>query len=293
MADHPYLCDYRRGWCWNGVESSPAGVGGKGRVVGGWIMALYPESLLADHPRSGTIHDPLHWVAFWVWRIGLKTSTKLDGFGLAELFSSHCCSLLPWCICPGCFSALVLVHRKIESSTGGGWQGSHPWHFGWYYLNPGQRTLQAPSGPLANLVDWLRYSALYSAYQTEASSGWIQSVFQSFLNGLIFHLLLPMAWHSRFCRLPSQIRLPGLPGSRVFFGYRLYALLPFLILQHLSHLEITEKRERLAWLSVGDCLDMDFDLFLAGWRDQWDNPRYRLMMLLFQAGLSAFLSPGL
>jgi len=52
MADHPYLCDYRRGWCWNGVESSPDGVGGEGRVVGGLDNGPFTLShCWREHPR--------------------------------------------------------------------------------------------------------------------------------------------------------------------------------------------------------------------------------------------------
>jgi hypothetical protein len=257
-------------------------------------MALYPESLLAG---ASQIREPFLTlfigVAFWGMADWFKNQNKTGWIWAGGAF------LLSLLYSPavGVFALVVLVlwfwfTRKdriihwwwVAGAAILGFLGIV--FFG--ILVSG--TLQAPSGPLANLVDWLRYSALFSAYQTEESSGWIQSVFQ----------ILPEWSHIPFITaygvtqplLPAAIADPAAWPSRVqgiFRGIGWYALLPFLVYSIYPILKITEKRERLAWLSVW--VTAWIWILVCSFRaggDQWDNPRYRLMMLLFQAGLAGF-----
>ncbi len=260
----------------------------------GWIMALYPESLLAG---ASQIREPFLilfiGVAFWGMADWFTNKHKAGwiwaggAFLLSLLFSPPV----------GVFALVVLVlwfwfTRKdriihwwwVAGAAILGFLGIVL--FG--ILVSG--TLQAPSGPLANLVDWLRYSAFYSAYQTEASSGWIQSVFR----------IIPEWSHIPFITaygvvqplLPAAIADPAAWPSRVqgiFRGIGWYALLPFLIYSIYPILKTKERPERIAWLWiwVTAWIWILMCSFRAG-GDQWDNPRYRLMMLFFQALLAAF-----
>jgi hypothetical protein len=72
-------------------------------------------------------------------------------------------------------------------------------------------------------------------------------------------------------------------------GLGWYALIPFLFYSLRPIWKISEKRVRLAW----------FWLWFVTWGwiilssaraggDQWDNPRYRVILLLFQAAEAAF-----
>jgi hypothetical protein len=91
--------------------------------------------------------------------------------------------------------------------------------------------------------------------------------------------------------LPAAVADPATWPMRVIGilrGLGWYALLPFLLFSLRSIWKTSNKGERLAWLW----------LWLASWvwiiisamragGDQWDNPRYRVILLLFQAALAA------
>jgi hypothetical protein len=150
-------------------------------------------------------------------------------------------------------------------------------------------TLQVPGGPLANLVNWLRYSANYGAYVTVQNSGWLQTILSVLPESL--HLPFITGYGIAQPVLPAAIADPGVWPMRalgILRGLGWYALLPFLLFSLRSTWKIVDKRERLAWLW----------LWLASWAwivisaaraggDQWDNPRYRVILLLFQAALAA------
>jgi hypothetical protein len=275
---------------WKGARQS----WGESVALGmGWIMALYPESLLVG---SSQIREPflilfiamtfwgvVDWLEnrhpqAWAWLAGgllgmLLFSPgvvvpALGGIGIwAWLWKRERC-ISGWLVA-GVVLAVTLAAWLLGEVVGG--------------------TLQVPGGPLANLVDWLRYSANFGAYVTEQNSGWIQTIFS----------VLPEALHLPFITgygiaqpvLPAAIADPAVWPMRVLGilrGLGWYALLPFLIYSLRSFWKITDKRERFAWLW----------LWLVSWAwiiisaaraggDQWDNPRYRVILLLFQAALAA------
>jgi hypothetical protein len=151
-------------------------------------------------------------------------------------------------------------------------------------------TLQTPSGPLANLVEWLHYSALYGANVTELNSGHIQTIFETLPEPLhlpfitIYGILQPL--------LPAAIGDPSVWPMRlmgILRGLGWYILLPFLFYSLRPILKTVERRERIAWLWLWAIAWVWIIIcsFRAG-GDQWDNPRYRLMLLLFQAALMAY-----
>jgi hypothetical protein len=89
--------------------------------------------------------------------------------------------------------------------------------------------------------------------------------------------------------LPAAIADPAVWPMRVIGILRSlgwYALLPLLVYSFRSILKIPEKRERFAWLWL---LIMTYGwIILSAARaggDQWDNPRYRAILLIFQAAL--------
>ena len=260
----------------------------------GWIMALYPESLLAG---ASQIREPFvtlliaaafwglanwqvnHTRAAWIWLVGSFLAGLLFSPGVA-VFSLVVLGIWIW---------LRGKERRIRwwwvaAGTGLGISG---------ILFLGvlvSGTLQAPAGPLANLVNWLRYSALYSASETELNSGWIQTVFKSLPEWL--HIPFITAYGVAQPVLPAAIADPAVWPSRVLGivrGLGWYALLPLLIYSLRPILKTVEKRERTAWLWlwVTAWIWILMCSFRAG-GDQWDNPRYRLMLLMFQAGLAAY-----
>ena len=200
----------------------------------GWIMALYPESLLAG---ASQIREPfvtlLLAAAFWGMARWSKNHQRaglvwaLAGFLVCLLFSPGVAIF--FLVVIGCWFWFISKERRIRwwwvvsmlllASLGVLFLG---------VLVSG--TLQTPSGPLANLVNWLRYSGSFSAYETELSSGWIQSVFKILPEWL--HLPFITAYGVTQPLLPAAIADPAVWPSRalgILRGLGWYALLPFLV----------------------------------------------------------------
>jgi hypothetical protein len=256
-------------------------------------MALYPESLLVG---SSQIREPflILFIAMTFW-------------GVVDWQSNHRKVSLAWVGCglvgglvfsPGvAISALVVLGVWVWTRG-----NEHRIHLWWLagaatvilvvivflgILVGG--TLQAPSGPIANLVNWLRYSASYGAYVTELNSGHIQTIFQTLPEPL--HLVFITAYGMLQPLLPAAIIDPAVWPMRlmgILRGLGWYSLLPLLLYSLLPIWKTVEKHERMAWLWLWG--NVWFWIILCSFRaggDQWDNPRYRLMQILFQSILAA------
>jgi len=275
---------------WKGARQS---WGESVALVMGWIMALYPESLLVG---SSQIREPflilfiamalwgvVDWLAnrhrtAWLWLAGslLGMVVFSPGVVVAVLVGLGVWAWLrekerriSWWWVAGVAVVVVLAALLLGEVVGG--------------------TLQVPGEPLANLVNWLRYSANYGAYLTEQNSGWLQTIFSVLPEPL--HLPFITGYGIAQPVLPAAIADPAVWPMRalgILRGLGWYALLPFLLYSLRSIWKIADKRERLAWLW----------LWLVSWAwiiisaaraggDQWDNPRYRVILLLFQAALAA------
>jgi len=275
---------------WKGARQS---WGEKVAMVLGWIMALYPESLLVG---SSQIREPflvlfiamafwgsVDWLAnrqrkAWFWLAGSLLGMVLFSPGVVVMalvglgvwaWLREKERRIKWWWIAGVAVVVVLAALLLGVVVGG--------------------TLQVPGGPLANLVDWLRYSANYNAYVTEHNSGWLQTIFSVLPESL--HLPFITGYGIAQPVLPAAIADPAVWPMRALGtlrGLGWYALLPFLLYSLRSIWKNTDKREGLAWLW----------LWLVTWvwiiissaragGDQWDNPRYRVILLLFQAALAA------
>jgi hypothetical protein len=275
---------------WKGARQS---WGERVALVLGWIMALYPESVLVG---SAQIREPflilfiamafwgvVDWLASrhrtaWLWMAGslLGMVVFSPGVVVAALVGLGGWAWLRekerrirwWWV--AIVAAVVVLAAVVLGVIVGG-------------------TLQVPGGPLANLVNWLRYSANYNAYLTELNSGWLQTIFSVLPEPL--HLPFITGYGIAQPVLPAAIADPAAWPMRalgILRGLGWYALLPFLLYSLRSIWKITDKQERLAWLWLW--------LVCWGWMiisaaraggDQWDNPRYRVILLLFQAALAA------
>ncbi|MBI4732629.1 MAG: hypothetical protein HY781_11015 [Chloroflexi bacterium] len=260
----------------------------------GWIMALYPESLLAG---ASQIREPflILFIAAAFWSLADWQASRRR-MAWVWLVASLLGALL---FSPG-VAVVVLVVLGVWA-----WLRGKEYRLRWWWVAGAVvivvagiiflgvlvgGTLQSPDGPLANLVNWLRYSAMYNAYLTELNSGWIQTIFETLPEWL--HLPFITAYGVAQPVLPAAIADPAVWPSRamgILRGLGWYALLPLLIYGLRPVLKTVEKRERMAWLW----------LWLASWTwiilcsfraggDQWDNPRYRLMLMMFQAALAAY-----
>jgi hypothetical protein len=260
----------------------------------GWIMALYPESLLSG---CSQIREPflllfiamLLWAAVtwqgsrqrtaWLWLVG----------GILGLFL---------------FSPGAAVETLIVLGVWV-WLARKEVHLRWWWIGGGAAvivlagllfsqivagTLKVQGGPLANLVNWLKYSMNFGAYVTTLNSGWLQTIFETLPKS--FHLPFIVAYGIAQPVLPAAIADPAVWPMRligILRGLGWYALLPFLLYSLRPIWKTEDRHERMAW----------FWLWLAAWGwiilasargggDQWDNPRYRVILLMFQAALAAY-----
>ncbi len=263
-------------------------------TVVGWIMALYPESLLVG---SSQTREPF-----------LLLFTAMAFRGVAGWHSGH--QRTAWFWMGGSLIGMLLFSPGVALATLVVlgiwlWLTSRERRIHWGWLVAGAvivvtglvflgmlmgDTLQAPAGPLANLVDWLRYSANYGAHMTWLNSGQIQSLFEripEFLNMpfiIAYGVLQPM--------LPATFVDPAVWPMRVIGilrGLGWYTLLPLLLYSLRPVLKTAARREKAAWVWLW--MAVWFWILLCSFRaggDQWDNPRYRLLQLVFQSTLAAY-----
>jgi hypothetical protein len=275
---------------WKGAQQS---WGESVALVVGWIMVLYPESLLVG---SSQIREPFlimfttmafwgvvdwqanHHRTAWLWLGGSVLGMLLysPGVAVAALIVLGIWAWLRgkerrinWWWVAGATVVILLGTVFLGVLVGG--------------------TLQAPGGPLANLVNWLRYSMNFGAYVTTLNSGWLQTIFETLPAPL--HLPFIVAYGIAQPVLPAAIADPAVWPMRVIGilrGLGWYALLPFLLYSLQPIWKTAEKRQLMAWLWLW--LAVWVWIILASARaggDQWDNPRYRTILLLFQAALAA------
>jgi hypothetical protein len=261
--------------------------------IAGWIMTLYPESLLAGGSAvresflilftAMAFWGVVDWLmdrhrTAWAWLAGSIIGMLIfsPGVAVAALLILGVWAWLRekerrinkwWFV--GAMVVVVLAASLLGVAVGG--------------------TLRVQSGPLANLANWLKYAINFGASETTMNSGWLQTIFATLPKPL--HLPFIIAYGIAQPVLPAAVADPAVWPMRAFGilrGLGWYMLLPFLLYSLRSISKVDNKRDRYAWLW----------LWLASWTwivissaraggDQWDNPRYRVILLLFQAILAA------
>ncbi len=266
--------------------------GDRTALIIGWIMALYPEAILLG---SSQMREPFLMafvsMSFWgviswtdsrrraaAWMAGSIIGLLLFNSGVAVaaiivlaiwFWLSRKERRIKWWVWAGALGLVALAGAMFILAL----RGSTP----------------VKGGLLASLLDWIRFSVNYDASLLESNSGWLQNVFSILPQSLHFPFIVGYGIAQPV--LPAAIADPAVWPMRllgVLRGLGWYALLPFLVYSLRSVLKIEDKRERLAWLW----------LWVASWGwiilssiraggDQWDNPRYRVILLIFQAALAA------
>ncbi|MGB8212814.1 MAG: hypothetical protein WCE68_04565 [Anaerolineales bacterium] len=275
---------------WKGARQA---WGEKVALVMGWIMALYPESLLSG---SSQIREPflllfiamLFWAAAtwqekrqrttWIWLAGGILGLLLFSPGIAV-------------------AALVVLGVWV-------WLARREINIRWWWVVGAAAiivvagllfsqivvgTLKVHGGPLTNLTTWLKYSMNFGAAVTTMNSGWLQTTFRAMPKSLdlpfivTYGIAQPVLPAAIIDRGVWPVRLLG-----ILRGLGWYALLPLLLYSLRPIWKMADKRARMAWLWLW--LAAWFWIILASARaggDQWDNPRYRVILLMFQAALAA------
>jgi hypothetical protein len=257
----------------------------------GWIMAFLPESILLG---ASQMREPfiilflaIGFYGALVWRKTPKNAAILGGLSLLGLLT----------ISPGFAALLVFVS------------------LGWLFLD-GRRVplkfilvalgilalalvvlalswqglVSMRSGPLGIFGDWARETVKWNQYILGRSSGIVQLLFETLPPFLqlpfvaIYGILQPV--------LPAAlIEQPALPFWQVVGGLRAagwYVLLPILAYAPIAAWNLPDPRQRRQWLWISAVVWVWILVAaLRGGGDQWDNPRYRIILLVWMAMLAA------
>lgn len=261
----------------------------------GWVMALLPESILLG---ASQMREPfiILFLAMGFYGVLLFRSPKSPDFGHRFLLAGL--SLLGLlAVSPGFAALLVFVS------------------LGWLFLDgrrvplkfvliglgilalalvvlafSWQSLVSMRSGPLGIFGDWARETVKWNQYVLGRSSGIVQLLFETLPSFLqlpfvaIYGILQPV--------LPAAlIEQPALPFWQVVGGLRAggwYVLLPILAYAPFAAWNLPDPRQRRQWLWISAIVWVWILVAaLRGGGDQWDNPRYRIILLVWMAMLAA------
>ena len=267
--------------------------GTKVAVASGWVYALYPESLLLG---GSAMREPYLWVfsAFVLWGFIDWQNTRSRnswiwlGLGIIGMLLVQPTAAL---------MTLAILAGWVYFTNG---QGRISWWMvlvftvvfiaGLFLLSSAlnRQGNLGGSNPLDVINNFMREAVKWDVYQLERGSGKVQRLFEQMPEWL--HLPFVTVYGIFQPVLPAAFVEPTMLIWRIIAILRAlgwYAMLPMLILSFVAAAgEGEEKKRRLFfWLSF---VVWGWILFTAlrGGGDQWDNPRYRSILFVWQAILA-------
>jgi len=269
--------------------------GEKVAIASGWVFALYPESILLC---GSAMREPYLMVfsAFALW-------------GFVDWQNTHSRNSWIW-LALGIVGMLLVspVVALVTLIIFAGWMyfASERSRISWWAMSlavivfiAGLFLLSSAlnrsgefdaSSPLHVISDWLNKAVQWDVYQLERGSGWVQKLFDEMPEWL--RLPFVMAYGIFQPVLPAAFVEPTTLTWRIIAILRAlgwYTLLPLLTLSFVAAAgEGSEmKRKVFIWLSF---IAWGWILLtsLRGGGDQWDNPRYRTILFLWQAILAGY-----
>jgi len=274
--------------------------GEKTAILAAWFFALYPESvLLGSSQMREALVIPMTAISFyglteildrkksgWLWII-LSVIFLVPIQPLVS-FISFAILLGIWFLDPNTLQALkqrqtiltvvllvglLLVAMLVASS-----------------ILANLPSLQG-SGPLSVYLAWFRNNFTFQSYILERSSG----IFQSLLNsiGERWRWLIILVYGIAQPVLPAIVGDPSAAWIMRIIGFLRaagwYALALFLVYGTLAVFRNRQetRRYQLIWISVINWAWIMVAALNAG-ADQWDNPRYRTILLVWQVILAAW-----
>ena len=257
----------------------------------GWIMALLPESILLG---SSQMREPfiilflaMGFYGVLTWRGAPKHAALWAVFSLLGLLT----------ISPGFAALLVFVSFGWLFLEGRGipWKLALPalaiFALALAVLSLSWDSLvTATSGSMGIFGDWARETVKWNKYILGRSSGIVQLLFETLPPALqmpfvaIYGVLQPV--------LPAVlIEQPSLPfwqSLGIFRAAGWYVLLPIVGYAPFAVWNLPDPRQRRQWLWISVVVWV-WILVAAvrGGGDQWDNPRYRIILLVWMAMLAA------
>jgi hypothetical protein len=147
------------------------------------------------------------------------------------------------------------------------------------------------SGPLSVYLTWFQHNFTFQSYLLERSSGIFQSLLASV--GEQWRWLIILVYGTAQPVLPALVGDPSAAWIMRIIGFfraaGWYAIALFLIYGALKALRNHQatRRYQLIWISVINWAWIMVSALNAG-ADQWDNPRYRAILLIWQVILAAW-----
>ncbi|MEW6242156.1 MAG: hypothetical protein AB1564_15235, partial [Chloroflexota bacterium] len=264
---------------WGGSVAAPAA----------WIFALYPESILLG---SAQMREPflMLFTAMALWGF-VEWQNDGERRGWMWLASGLAGMLL---VSPGVALAMLVIL--------GGWlwvrreHGRVSWIAlaaaglvflaGLYLLAWGlTRESFGAGSPLGVIFEWFRGAVKWDVYQLERGSGWVQKLFDEMPAALrplfvtVYGITRPV--------LPAQFVEPTTLTLRllgIFRSVGWYALVPLLFYAPFAvwRTQPGPERRLWAWLTASVWVWIVI-ASLRGGADEWDNPRYRAILLVWQS----------
>lgn len=264
--------------------------GEKVGLASSWIYTLYPESVLLG---GSAMREPYLWAcsafALWGFVDWQKTHSRNSwfwlGLGLAGmLLVSPIAALITLVIFAGwlyfvseqgriswwmfAVAAVVFVAGLFILSSALDRQG-----------NLGGGT------PFSIINNFVRESLNWNIYKIKDGSGWVQKLFNQMPEYL--HLPFVMVYGVFQPVLPAAVIEPTTLIWRIIAVLRAlgwYVLLPALILSFVAGAGSKSASDRKLWLWLSVIVwGWVLMTALRGGGDQWDNPRYRAILLVWQA----------
>jgi hypothetical protein len=273
--------------------SDQTGSGAWLAAVAAWIMALYPESVLQG---ASQMREPflITFTAFTLWgflavrRLNRRSGWSWLAGGLIGLLLFSPGIALANLVILGGWIVLESGHRTASWLLGGGMAlifllaltllaGS------WHNLTGGHSVL-------AVLNNWLQLTLKWNLYALDQSSGMVQYLFAHMPQGMrlpfiaAYGMLQPV--------LPSALIEPTVLLWRIVGTLRAagwYALVPLLVYSLYAAIRTGDPAQRRLWLWLAVSVWVWVLISaLRGGGDQWDNPRYRVILLPWQALVAAY-----
>lgn len=286
---------------WRGAQLA---FGEQVALFSSWILVLYPESLILG---GAAMREPylITFGAITLWGFVSSRSSLLKSSGLKPDLQLHSYLWLGLGLL-----GMLLVSPVVALVTlvilGGWWwmrreHGQISWvaFFGavivfiagtflliWALNRQGNFS----SSGLGVVRDWLHDAIKFDVYQLERGSGWVQKLFNEMPQWMrlpfvaiygIFQPVLPAVFVE-----PTTLtwRITGIVRA---VGW--YLFWPLLLYAVVAAWKDDRPHERRLWLWITLIVWMWIILTaLRGGGDQWDNPRYRAILLTWQALVSGY-----
>ncbi len=281
-------------------KATQAWYGEKVALLAAWFFALYPESVLLGSsqmreaivipllalPFYGLTRLQVHKLSGWLWII-ISAIILIPIQPLVSIISYAVLAGL-WLFDPATMSGilkrqtLLAVAALLALVLVAGFTASS--------ILANLPSLEG-KGPLSIYLTWFQNNFAYQSYILERASGMLQGLLRSV--GEQWRWLIILVYGTAQPVLPATVGDPSAAWIMRLIGFLRaagwYALALFLIYGALSLIRsrISERRLQLGWISLVSFAWIIVSALNAG-ADQWDNPRYRAILLIWQVILAAW-----